>query len=193
MWGQIAGAVGGGLMTGLLQNNAQRETNAANAGMAREQMDFQERMSGTAHQREVQDLIAAGLNPKLSAGGNGSSTPSGAMGTASAPQLPHIDFPGIIMQSKALDQADQRLALDKANSAAGIAKTMSETELTKMKKILSQKGMIRADLEGNASEVIKKGMQWLKKQMTQPDPLRNNFQTPSMRQQNLNPVNPNLP
>lgn len=52
--------------------------NAKNLSGADKQMLFQQRMSDTAHVREVQDLQAAGLNPVLSAHGQGASTPSGA-------------------------------------------------------------------------------------------------------------------
>lgn len=52
--------------------------NDSNKRSAKKQMKFQERMSSTAHQREMMDLRLGGLNPILSADGGGSSTPQGA-------------------------------------------------------------------------------------------------------------------
>lgn len=61
--------------------------NEFNAYEAQKNRDWQTLMSNTAHQREVRDLKAAGLNPVLSAlGGNGASTTSGATASAVMPQ-----------------------------------------------------------------------------------------------------------
>jgi len=84
--GPAGAAVGAGIGGSISSAQSIKDTNKAQSELSDAQMAFQERMSNTAHQREVDDLRVAGLNPILSARYGGSSTPSGSMAQLHAPQ-----------------------------------------------------------------------------------------------------------
>jgi len=62
-------------------------SSAFNVHESRANRRFQRDISNSAHQREVKDLQAAGLNPILSANKGGASTPSGSAAHVEAPEV----------------------------------------------------------------------------------------------------------
>lgn len=86
---------------------------------AKNQMAFQERMSNTAHQREVADLKAAGLNPVLSAHGQGASTPSGAEGDYSDPSGQILQLATSAINTTAKSVKNTEKAIETLNKTYG--------------------------------------------------------------------------
>lgn len=97
----VAG-LAGGLFGASSTRRAIREQNVASALEAKKARDFTERMSSSAHQREVADLRAAGLNPILSAtGGSGASTPGSPMASQFAVEPSGINTALSVLRAKA--------------------------------------------------------------------------------------------
>lgn len=85
----IAAAIVGGAVIagGVTSAKAAERANRRNVQFAQETQGSEIELANTAHQREVADLRAAGLNPILSAGGKGATTPD-----LQAPSVEPVDY-----------------------------------------------------------------------------------------------------
>lgn len=138
MLGSIA-KIAAPIIGGVASAYGARQANKANQAMSREQMRFQERMSNTAHQREVKDLRAAGLNPVLSAtGGQGASSPSGQTATVQDTITPAVGS-----------------ALQALSTLKQIEKTEAETRNIQTDTNIKKKAEV---LEGAKADVLEKGI-----------------------------------
>jgi len=103
--------------------------NASSAEQAHRNREFQQKMSSTAHQREVADLKKAGLNPLLSAKLGGASTPSGSVAPQSDVISPAVNS-GVaartsVIQSRNIE-ANTALAAANARKAGVEANNMEQ-------------------------------------------------------------------
>jgi hypothetical protein len=102
-----AGLIGAGV-SALGQYRANRETRASTG----RQIAFQERMSNTAHQRQMADLKKAGINPMLSAKLGGASSPAGASYQASNIGAAAVDGYGKVSSAKQAQAQTARTKVD---------------------------------------------------------------------------------
>jgi len=132
-------------------------SSAFNAWSSSKQMDFQERMANTAHQREVEDLKKAGLNPILSSKLGGSASPPGASAQAASPDVAGKALQGAGLKAQlALIEANT----NNANSAANLSKqqatkTNIETQTQLEAQLLGlQEAKNRVGMQGQAAQKL---------------------------------------
>lgn len=81
-WGAIAGAIGGNIVSNLYDDYRQRKSDKRqykyNSWLQEDNQAFQKYMAQNAHQMEMEDLKAAGLNPALTAMGSTASSIAGS-------------------------------------------------------------------------------------------------------------------
>lgn len=143
------------------------QNNEWSAQQAAKQMEFQERLSNTAHQREIDDLKAAGLNPVLSARLGGASTPSGSAasgdtsGTAAIVELMKMSLETANTAAKAAQQAAassrgsgnvSQTSVPSDNSASGNYR-MSQADAEKVYSMLGDGSRAKSIFEAAADAV----------------------------------------
>ncbi len=157
-----AGAIGGALIS----KSGGKEANTATAYQAMLNREFQERMSNTAHQREIKDLRKAGLNPILSAtGGRGASTPSGSMAIQRDVLTPAVNtamtarrLTQEIKNMKATEKRDDKDAQLK-HWQSWLSQAATNTELAKQRQIDASILNTEALTKGIESQNVGRGIE----------------------------------
>lgn len=160
--GALAAAGIGGIMGAIDQN----QQNQANIGLQNAAENWETQMSDTAHQREVSDLEAAGLNPILSAGGlSGASTPSAPPVSVTAPGAAAVSGAESSMSSamdvmkglKDLDSTDADIDQKRAQTKLVEAQTANTDRSTGQKSLESD---VTSDADAMYKQVRARFIDW---------------------------------
>lgn len=141
--------IGSGL-AGAASYMGQSAANAGNVRAAQHTMSFQKEMSNTAHQRQVQDLRQAGLNPILSAN-SGAQVPAGA--------TPHMENALGAGVTSAIDAARMRKEVEQVESQIGVNESIKAVQAqTAIKEAATAKNIAKQTqlLEKTMPNIIQK-------------------------------------